>query len=408
MEDEEEDTASIVNMVSFVTNSKQVILYNVVDSIAQAEAILSLVRAAEVEVLILHRLPVHPATVRLGDYVRGSTTISSFGLWCSGVQPVDNPLVIRTFANALQNSASLTRICISDIHLDAESIRTLSDSLVLNTILTGFEVTSCTNPKEPITDLVLALRKVRTIRKILVWNMNLSIDNARAFSESMRFWPDLRTLRLFSVGLDPGCAKSIAEVLSQGCVCGLRKLNLSWNKNLGDEGIRIVAAGMIAGLAARKLEGRLRTLNLNNTGFASVGGEWVARLVEHCPCLKHVVISRNSIGESSGILIGKALRSSVRSLRSLEAHDCKLGPGAISAVCSSLRESIVLRSVNLNSNTCGAGGAKRVSQQLGSVSHLIFLWSTPLVTGSAGECQVAGRTLHRLLRDTGGKRTGIL
>ncbi|XP_062479352.1 NACHT, LRR and PYD domains-containing protein 6 isoform X2 [Pezoporus occidentalis] len=166
----------------------------------------------------------------------------------------------------------------------------------------------------------------------------------------------LKTLRLDRCELSTACGTALASVL--GTSPALAELGLAGNKDLGDEGVRMLCEGL------RRGAGPLRELRLGGCSITAAGCRALASVLAAAPGLALLDLSDNAVGDGGVRELCAALRGPGRGLRKLELWQCGLTELSCETLAAVLPDSPSLAELHLGGNAVGDGGVKRLSPGL--------------------------------------------
>ena len=133
-------------------------------------------------------------------------------------------------------------------------------------------------------------------------------------------------------------------------------LNVSRN-NIGTSGAEAIAKGI------RENEGTgIQTLHMEHNGIGDRGGAAVASALPSSR-ISNLYINNNDLGGSAGASFGRAFEHDCP-LVMLQISNNGLGGGGVSSLCNGLSENECLRSLYVNSCSCGNKGAQSLAFQV--------------------------------------------
>ncbi|XP_053091313.1 NACHT, LRR and PYD domains-containing protein 3-like [Pangasianodon hypophthalmus] len=171
----------------------------------------------------------------------------------------------------------------------------------------------------------------------------------------------LEILRLCGCNLTGESCRALSSVLSSNS-SSLRELDLSGNYNLQDSGVKLLSAG---------LENPQCTLETLRLPWCSITGEGCAALVSALKSntsshLRELNLNNNKPGESGVKLLSDLLKDPHCKLEKLQLKGCSITGEGCAALVSALKSntSSHLRELNLNDNEPGESGVKLLSDLL--------------------------------------------
>ncbi|XP_061306979.1 NACHT, LRR and PYD domains-containing protein 6 [Pezoporus flaviventris] len=166
----------------------------------------------------------------------------------------------------------------------------------------------------------------------------------------------LKTLRLDRCELSTACGTALGSVL--GTSPALIELGLAGNKDLGDEGVRMLCEGL------RRGAGPLRELRLGGCSITAAGCRALAPVLAAAPGLALLDLSDNAVGDGGVRELCAALRGPGRGLRRLELWQCGLTELSCETLAAVLPDTPSLAELHLGGNAVGDGGVRRLSPGL--------------------------------------------
>ncbi|KAM4667427.1 NACHT, LRR and PYD domains-containing protein 6, partial [Amazona ochrocephala] len=166
----------------------------------------------------------------------------------------------------------------------------------------------------------------------------------------------LKTLRLDRCELSSACGAALGSVL--GISPALTELSLAGNKDLRDEGVRLLCEGLRRGAAP------LRELRLGGCSLTAAGLRAVAAVLAAAPGLAVLDLSDNAVGDGGVRELCAALGGSGSGLRKLELWQCGLTELSCESLAAVLPDTPSLAELHLGGNAVGDGGVRRLSQGL--------------------------------------------
>lgn len=290
-----------------------------------------------------------------------------------GLGPRTLPATIQTVAAAL-STPHLERLTLFGPKLDPESARRLSLTPGF-VALTRLKLRRVGVSRE----VIVELRKIRTLRGIVLEANDMGDSGAIAFAAALPFWPELAEIKLKRESVGPMGAKALgaAWASAAGRLGRLRIVNLCHNE-LGDEGIIAIANGLMARRPLRSLA----KLDLNHTGFSILGAQKLSELIKRSPALESVNISHNDIGDSA-VSLGTALSKSKATLVTLNLGVCGFGVDTLSSVIVGLSGATRLSQLYLHKNYLGNAMAKSLAESV--ISRCVNLRRLRLLGGVGTE-----------------------
>ncbi|XP_060760325.1 NACHT, LRR and PYD domains-containing protein 3-like isoform X1 [Neoarius graeffei] len=165
----------------------------------------------------------------------------------------------------------------------------------------------------------------------------------------------LETLRLCGCGVsDEGCAALSSALRSNSS--HLRHLDLSYNNNLGDSGVKRLCAVL------ENPHCKLETLWLDGCGVSDEGCAALSSALRSNPShLRQLDLSNNNLGDSGVKRLCAGLENPHCKLEILGLCGCGVSDEGCAALSSALRSNPShLRDLNLNNNNLGDSGVKRL------------------------------------------------
>ncbi|MDR3578196.1 MAG: hypothetical protein P4L50_30405 [Anaerolineaceae bacterium] len=329
----------ITNLLSFVTNRRKPFGSG---TRSQVEACAALILAgAEIERAILEGDSDLDASAKLSEAIRSSLTVSSLILGASYPKTKSATRPILMLEPMLRSAESLRKLVVRNLDFSVDTVNTLAKILGARSDL---EVSL----KLYQTKLAFDTRFIEALGKIhSLWRLEISNGinlSTKDFSNALRKdWRNLRTLTISNMELKAEGGNAIGNAI-ENIASRLRTLDLRGN-HLCDSGIAGIVSGLLRGYSHAP-GGALKKLNLSDNGIGSAGGAKVAQLVKANPHLVQIDISRNLFG-SSGIALGKSLRACATTLRVLKLSESGLDAGSVITICRSLAISYSLTALNI-------------------------------------------------------------
>ncbi|XP_063076151.1 NACHT, LRR and PYD domains-containing protein 12-like [Engraulis encrasicolus] len=309
-----------------------------------------------------------------------------------------------SLAAALRSNSSNLR------HLDLTGNKQLGDSGVKllstglehpNCSLETLELQYCNLSDNSCSYLAAALRSnSSSLRHLnLSWNKQLGDSGVKLLSTGLEH-PNCRleTLELRGCNLPDSSCSSLAAALSSNS-SSLRHLDLSRNERLGDSGVKLLSTGL------EHPNCRLETLNLLACDLPdSSCSSLAAALRSNSSSLRHLHLSRNTQLVDSGVkLLCTGLEHPNCRLETLDLWDCDLSDSSCSSLAAALRSnSSSLRHLHLSRNTqLGDSGVKLLSTGLEHPNcrlETLELWSCNLPDSSCSSLAAALRSNSSSLR----------
>ncbi|KAM9014757.1 NACHT, LRR and PYD domains-containing protein 6 [Ara ararauna] len=183
----------------------------------------------------------------------------------------------------------------------------------------------------------------------------------------------LKTLRLDRCELSSACGAALGSVL--GASPALTELSLAGNKDLRDEGVRLLCEGL------RRGAGPLRELRLGGCSLTAAGFRAVAAVLAAVPGLALLDLSDNAVGDGGVRELCAVLGGPGCGLRKLELWQCGLTELSCESLAAALPDTPSLAELHLGGNAVGDGGVRRLSQGLRDPRcrlHTLRLWQCGL------------------------------
>ncbi|XP_033917987.1 NACHT, LRR and PYD domains-containing protein 6 [Melopsittacus undulatus] len=166
----------------------------------------------------------------------------------------------------------------------------------------------------------------------------------------------LKTLRLDRCELSSACGAALGSVL--GTSPALTELSLAGNKDLGDEGVRLLCEGLRSGA------GSLRELRLGGCSLTAAGCRALASVLAAAAGLELLDLSDNAVGDGGVRELCAALGGPGRGLQKLELWQCGLTELGCESLAAVLPDTPSLAELHLGGNAVGDGGVRRLSRGL--------------------------------------------
>lgn len=363
---ENPSSTPLANLVSFITNSRRMLSF-VNPLPAQMDTVACLVREAEVDGLFFECVPNDPATLRLGESVSASATVSCLTI-VTNYTPQINLLMF--LSAALENRTSLTRFRLCNTKMEGALVGTLGAFVSDSPVMRSVKFTHCLAPIGTVAIMITQLRGTRTLVSLDLEGTRLEISAIEALCGSLHCWPYLSRLKLRDTTMNPSSVITLGHALAEGKV-GLQVLDLQGNF-MNDECTVALVEGLIE-CGRRRGRYELRKLSMEKSWIVATGCEAVARLLLHSPRMESVnIISNNfvSIAATNRILAESFRISARRSLRKVILTDCKFWSEAIIALCDALSGSGYLSALTIIGSQIRQEGAKALSALLPTLASL--------------------------------------
>jgi len=169
----------------------------------------------------------------------------------------------------------------------------------------------------------------------------------------------LKTLDVSSCGIGATTARKFAQVL-RNPNCSLTRLNVSLNKDIGDEGA-IAFADSLCDANCKLTELDLTSIDMGESGGCAIGD---ALSNEHC-ALTSLRISLNPVGPRTAQSIARALCSAHCKLKNLEAGFANFGDTGVQELAGALtHENCRLTSLAVPFTGIRAEGARAIAEAI--------------------------------------------
>ncbi|MFN0135607.1 MAG: COR domain-containing protein [Phycisphaerae bacterium] len=216
-------------------------------------------------------------------------------------------------------------------------------------------------------DLAPALRELKQLCWLDLWNNNLGPEGVAALVPALRELKQLNTLDLRNNNLGPAGATALVPALSK--LKQLCTLDLGVN-DLGPAGAAALAPAL----------SELKQLNELGLGANNLGPEGAAALVpalSEIEQLNTLYLGGNNLGPAGATALVPALRK-LKQLNTLYLWNNNLGPAGAAALVPALRELKQLKTLYLNDNGCLPTELEHVTDAARLRAYLLSDRKTPL------------------------------
>ncbi len=349
--------ASLCNLVTFVTNSEEMLKISRKLTPAEVSVLCSLLGSALAisNLAIREELP-EGTGVQLGAAISTASTILALTVGCRyevGGSLTSIPELLRMLVAS--PNATLEQISIDHLYIREECMAALCDSFGKFTALRSFSVAACDVSGSCIPPLIAGIGKLQALESLHTKGIAFTPLKAGTLITALKDLLLLTDLSIHEGGLGAKAGRLIGSLVALG---RLWQLDLCRNR-LGDKEVSQIIDTILA--HGKQSRCQLRVLNLADNRIGPAGWQKLQELVEHSPQLRSLSLARNPI---HSMIFHPQLNS--KSLKDLNVSDCKLDPRAIESVLgAATRASPALGALNvlrISGNSLRNPGARAVAQ----------------------------------------------
>ncbi|XP_060690276.1 NACHT, LRR and PYD domains-containing protein 3-like isoform X2 [Hemiscyllium ocellatum] len=278
---------------------------------------------------------------------------------------MDEEMVNSMSALLLANKNQIKELCLINNTLGDTGLRNLAAALMSSSC--RLEILHlCTNnlTEQCGRDLISILRTNRILNELDLKYNQLKDAGVKQLSVALQDSDcEIETLGLHRTGLTEGCCEDLTSVLRTSQ--SLTALELGYN-NLGDLGVQRLSA------ALKDPKCKLRILGLYRNNLTSACCPDLADALTASSTLMELNLSSNSLQDSGVKSLFAALRNPQCTIQEINLKNCDLTAACDGDILSVLRETHILRGLNLTANKLGGtkNKLKRLSQQSKCKLHL--------------------------------------
>ncbi|XP_019643331.1 PREDICTED: uncharacterized protein LOC109484492 [Branchiostoma belcheri] len=180
----------------------------------------------------------------------------------------------------------------------------------------------------------------------------------------LRNVPNVRSLDLRKTGLTPESLQALGDILPK--LVMLKELDLSGNKNIGDNEVRLQVE-----------DTSLTDLNLKRCGLGDLFLKSLTAVLHHFHCLVNISLSHNKIGKN-GLEPFSLLEQPVPSLKNLDLDHNRIGDICLRSLVAVLHHLSCLEELNLSHNNIGNDGLEpfaAIQHPVPNLKVLNLLWN---------------------------------
>jgi Ran GTPase-activating protein (RanGAP) involved in mRNA processing and transport len=164
----------------------------------------------------------------------------------------------------------------------------------------------------------------------------------------------LQRVSMINAEIGPSRAASVSHVLRN--LASLRELHLGENE-LGDEGVQIVAEGVLQSTS-------LRVLDVRANGITPAGALSLQGVVTRSPHVVALRASGNDLGNQGAAALARGLSNPTCVLQTLDLSDNGVDDEGSQSIAAMLKRNASLQELNLSFNPIGDDGARRIAVAL--------------------------------------------